>query len=223
MKRGSFWFHFCAGVFLAAPARAAEPPKLSFSGQIRARAEATNVESFATAARKRGVDQALLRIRLAADADAGRDIKAYLQIQDSRVFGSEATVGANTANLDLHQGYLDILKLGDFPLELRVGRMELSYGDQRLVSPLDWNNIGRAWDGVRLRYKPERATLDAFFANVKQTADTKRNQHFWGLYAATKPMPNHEADLYVWLMTDFCERGATPTGGIRPSMGCRLG
>ncbi|OGS40349.1 MAG: hypothetical protein A2506_11695 [Elusimicrobia bacterium RIFOXYD12_FULL_66_9] len=184
-------------LMVAVSSAAAEPAKLSFSGQIRARGEATNVESFTSPARKHGVDQALLRVRLAADADAGHDIKAYLQIQDSRVFGSEASVAANTANLDLHQGYLDVLKLGGLPLDLRAGRMELSYGDQRLVSPLDWSNVGRAWDGVRLRYTQENATLDAFLTNVKQTANTRRNQHFWGLYAASKPFPRHEADLYL--------------------------
>lgn len=187
-----------AALGLAAAAGAAEPPKLTFSGQIRARAEAASVESFSTPGKKRGVDQALLRVRLALDADPGHDLKAYLQIQDSRVFGSEASVVTNTANLDLHQGYLDVLNLGGVPVDLRVGRMELSYGDQRLLSPLDWSNIGRAWDGTRLRWKPERVTLDAFFTNVKQTADTKRNQHFWGLYAASKPIPKHEADLYVF-------------------------
>lgn len=189
-------------------AGAEEPSRLSFSGQIRARAETTNVESFATAARKRGSDQSLLRVRLAAEADAGRDLKAYLQVQDSRVFGSEASVSANTANLDLHQGYLDVLKLGGLPLDLRAGRMELSYGDQRLVSPLDWNNTGRAWDGVRLRYRPESLTLDAFLTNVKQTADTRRNQHFWGLYAASKPFAKHEADVYL-LGRDFGDGAQT--------------
>lgn len=182
---------------MAASVRAAEPAKLSFSGQIRTRGEATNVESFTTAAKKRGVDQALLRVRLALDADAGRDVKGYLQIQDSRGFGSEATVSTNTANLDLHQAYFDVQNLAGVPLDLRAGRMELSYGDQRVVSPLDWNNVGRAWDGLRLRYRLERATLDAFLTNVKQAGDTRRNQHFWGFYAASKPLPNHEADLYL--------------------------
>ena len=174
------------------------PIKLKWGGQVRARQESTNVQSYAAPSTLRGMDQSLLRIRLWAEADTGKDIKGYLQIQDSRVFGSEANTTANTANVDLHQGYLDILNLFGQSLDLRAGRMELLYGDQRLVGSLDWSNIGRAFDGGRLRYRFEKASVDGFATNVKQTADVRRNQTFWGLYGSAKVIPNHETDLYIF-------------------------
>ena len=36
----------------------------------------------------------------------------------------------------------------DATLTLRPGRQMLLFGKQRLVSPLDWSNTMRAWDGV---------------------------------------------------------------------------
>ena len=111
----------------AGRASALEAPKLSFGGQIRARAETTGIDSYATAGRQRGLDTTLLRTRLGLGVDTGKSVKGYLQIQDSRTWGTEASVAANTANVDLHQGYLDALDLfGERTRvqEERLGRIE---------------------------------------------------------------------------------------------------
>ncbi len=176
---------------------AAEPPKLTFNGQIRARAETTNLESYASPLKRRGYDTTSLRTRLGLGVDAGQGVMGTIQLQDSRNWGSEASVAADSKNVDLHQGYLDVLDLFAAPLDLRAGRMELQYGDQRLISPLDWNNVGRAWDGARLRWRGPDLTVDAFDTVVKEVNTAKRNGHFWGLYAASKALPQHELDLYV--------------------------
>ena len=188
-----------AVLLLASAASAAlEPPKLTFSGQIRARAETTNIESYATALNRRGYDTTSLRTRLGLGVDAGQGVKGFIQLQDSRNWGSEASVAANTANIDLHQGYVDVLDLFAEPLDLRVGRMELQYGDQRLVSPLDWSNIGRSWDGARLRFRGSNYTVDLFETVVKEVNAAKRNGNFWGLYASCKAVAKHEFDAFIF-------------------------
>ncbi len=184
-------------ILATAASAAIEPPKLAFSGQIRARAETTNVESYATAAKRRGYDLTTLRTRLGLGVDAGQGVKGFIQIQDSRNWGYEASVAANEKNLDLHQGYMDILDLFAQPLDLRVGRQELQYGDQRLISPLDWSNVGRAWDGARLRWRGSNYTVDLFETVVKEVNTAKRNGNFWGLYASCKAVPKHEFDAYI--------------------------
>jgi len=181
----------------ASSAEGVEPPKLSFTGQIRARVETTNIESYTTPLKRRGYDTTSLRTRLGAGVDAGQGVKGFIQFQDSRTWGSEASVTANTGNVDLHQGYVDVLDLFAAPLDLRVGRMELQYGDQRLVSPLDWSNVGRAWDGARLRLRGGHTTVDLFDTVVKEVDIAKRNGHFWGLYASCKAVSKHEFDAYV--------------------------
>lgn len=184
-------------ILTTAASAAVEPPKFTFSGQIRARTETTNIESYATAAKRRGYDLTTLRVRLGVGVETNQGVKGFLQLQDSRNWGSEGTVAANTANLDLHQGYMDILDLFAQPLDLRVGRQELQYGDQRLISPLDWSNIGRAWDGARLRWRGSNYTVDLFETVIKEVNAAKRNGNFWGLYATCKAVPKHEFDAYI--------------------------
>jgi hypothetical protein len=113
-------------------------------------------------------------------------------------------VATSDDNLDLHLAYVDVShiceKWLDDTLLLRVGRQELSYGDQRLVSPLDWSNVARAWDAVKLTVAPPSApgglTADLFASTIRDTASsntgggptgvttTDERQNFFGLYAS---------------------------------------
>jgi hypothetical protein len=117
---------------------------------------------------------ALLRARLAAEFRPAADVSGLFQIQESRTFGNELpNAPANTLsiskNLDVHQGYLRINNLFLEDLSLKVGRMELSYGRERIVGTYDWDNIGRAFDAALLRYAQARSAFDVFVANVVET------------------------------------------------------
>ena len=83
-----------------------------------------------------------------------------------------------------------------------TGAHGVKYGDQRLISPLDWSVVGRAWDGVLLRGRMSSTTLDFFLTNVKEASSGRRDQHFWGLYGTCKAVPGHELDAYL-LGRDF--------------------
>jgi len=185
-------------IVASAASAAIEPPKLAFSGQVRARAETTNVEAYSTPLKRRGYDLTTLRTRLGVAVETNQKVNGFIQVQDSRNWGSETTVATNMNLVDLHQGYADVLDLFAQPLDLRVGRMELQYGDQRLVSPLDWSNVGRAWDGARLRLRGTSYTVDLFETVVKEVSTAKRNGNFWGLYASCKAVPKHEFDAFVF-------------------------
>ena len=70
---------------------AAEVPKLTFGGQLRTRAESTDIQSYSTPGLRRGQDQFLLRSRLHLGVDAQEQkLKGFIQIQDSRTAGQEA-------------------------------------------------------------------------------------------------------------------------------------
>src|SRR5579859_696898 len=120
--------------------------QVSLDGQIRLRYEYRDPTSYAnTAAAIRSDELFLTRIRLNLDFKVTSDIDVFVQPQDERQWGQEVVVLADERNLDLHQGFVEIRNILGEPLSVKGGRMELSYGDQRLVSPLDWSNIGRAW------------------------------------------------------------------------------
>src|SRR6185436_17662187 len=60
--------------------------------------------------------------------------------------------------IDRNYDFLNLLidvPVGD-SLTARVGRQELLYGNQRLISPLDWANTRRTFDGARLLYKGDK-------------------------------------------------------------------
>ena len=77
-------------------------------------------------------------------------------------------------------------------LTLRVGRQELLLGAQRLVSPLDWANTRRTFEGYRGTYQGDEWTVDGWFvnpvnrnaANESRIDDANFDVDFWGVYAS---------------------------------------
>lgn len=86
----------------------------------------------------------------------------------------------------------NLLDTGDVKLVGRAGRQELLLGEQRLVSPLDWANSRRTFDGYRATLSGANNTLDLFYTNpvnrVAATGGTNKwdssnnNQSFYGAY-----------------------------------------
>ncbi len=66
-----------------------------------------------------------LRSRLGAMFSPSENLTGFIQIQDSRRFGSEASTLSDTKNLDLHQAFFNIKSIFNLPFNLKVGRMEL--------------------------------------------------------------------------------------------------
>lgn len=100
------------------------------------------------------------KIQLSVEKEFSPDVKAKITIQDSRLWGGEPgyQTGLSTANdntrqsTDIREAYIDVKSLLG-PIDLVIGRQILAYGDQRLVGHLDWTNVGRSFDGAKLRYE----------------------------------------------------------------------
>lgn len=96
---------------------------------------------------------------------------------------------------------------------LRGGRQELLYGEQRLISPLDWANTRRTFDGMKTFYRSEPFDIDAFWTrpvpfaqhlphdhNFDQSAD---RQEFYGIYSSYKAIEKTTIDAYYLGASDF--------------------
>ncbi|MCU0712122.1 MAG: alginate export family protein [Pirellula sp.] len=80
----------------------------------------------------------------------------------------------------------------------RAGRQELLFGAERLVSPLDWANTRRTFDGYRATLRGASNTLDLFYTNpVNRIAATggtnewdssNNNQSFYGAYLSNQSL-----------------------------------
>jgi hypothetical protein len=98
--------------------------------------------------------------------------------------------------IDLRQAYIAV---GPKEFNVTIGRQILSYGDERLIGAFDWNNIGRTFDAVKVRYAPTKDWfLDVFassvvvpdsddfnYSDVFDGTETGRNQVFYGAYFST--------------------------------------
>ncbi len=111
--------------------------------------------------------------------------------------------GPESDTVDLHQAYLTIGNAKEFPLTAKLGRQELSYGDERLVGAFGWNNIGRVFDAAKLRLQYDAFGMDFFSGWVVVPEDNrfnKDNDHDWfsGIYVNLTGVPKHLLDLYFF-------------------------
>src|SRR6185436_14239569 len=112
--------------------------------------------------------------------------------------------------IDLHQAFITIGNHKEFPLSLKLGRQELSYGEERLVGAFGWNNIGRVFDAAKVRWQNEWFGADAFVSRVVIPEDGRWNQNndydwFSGFYATSAMIPKHTTEAY------FLARNASPS------------
>jgi hypothetical protein len=146
----------------------------------------------------------LLRTRFHADLWYQDRVRLFAEFIDARTFGYDLPP------LTTDRNYTDMLNLftdiklssvNNGPVYVRVGRQELLYGSQRLLSTLDWANTRRTFQGVKTFWRTPTWDLDAFW--VRPMIIEKGNfdnwdtqQNFYGLWATHKPKPGHLVDLY---------------------------
>lgn len=210
------------GAAPAAPPPASQEPlfktlvkQLTLGGQVRFRGEYRSHTAYSnTVPALKSDDFFLTRIRLNMKFSVTDDIEVFIQPQDQRAWGQEANILTDERNLDLHQGFVELRNLFSEPLSIKAGRIEMAYGDQRLVSPLDWHNVARAWDGAKLRYAPKDWSIEGFYTVIRDPlppsppappvfspAPTGGNgsaedQDFLGLYFSYVGVADHEFDVY---------------------------
>lgn len=120
-------------------------------------------------------------------------------------------------NREMQNMFVDVQLTDSF--NLRGGRQEILLGNQRLISPLDWANTRRTFDGLRGTYKGDTWTIDSFFLNpmrldVKGIDSTNRDVQFWGIYGARgeTAIGNLEA-YYLGLNNDAADFDYQTIGG----------
>jgi hypothetical protein len=128
----------------------------------------------------------LLRTRLHADL-AWRDrLRVFVEMLDARIHGNDApALGIDRQNTDLQNGFVEFAGQDS---KLRVGRTEIQYGAQRLISPLDWANTRRTFEGGVARFEHDGATTDVFAVRPVEVEarawdDPDRSRWFTGVYS----------------------------------------
>jgi hypothetical protein len=146
----------------------------------------------------------LFRSRVYADLWYQDKIRIYVEYYDAEIYNeNQAPRPIDVNRSDFLDFFADVklLELGGAPVYVRGGRQELCFGSQRLISPLDWANTRRTFEGVQLFRYSEK--FDAsFFWTQPVIVDPKRfdsvddKQNFSGAWLTYRPMKGQAVDLY---------------------------
>lgn len=155
-------------------------------------------------------DYHLLRTRLHADLWYQDQFRLFAEMLDARALGLDLPALAIDKNhTDMLNLFADV-KLGQFmdgPAYLRVGRQELLYGSERLISTLDWANTRRTFQGVKTFWQTPAFNLDAFWVRpmvteLNQFDNWDKDRNFVGLWGTYKAIPGQVLDLYYLSLID---------------------
>lgn len=178
--------------------------RLSIGGEFRFQMESETNKAFGSTVIANDTFQ-LYRFLMHADLRYRKLFRVFVQgieaIDEQRDLLPRVT---DENQWDLQQLFFDLRFLGeDVPLTLRLGRQELNYGNQRLVSPLEWANVRRRFDGVKIFYKSEKWDADFFYVKPVPTRgvhfdDYDEQFDFYGIHTTFKGIPRHGIDAYVF-------------------------
>ncbi|HQN01124.1 MAG TPA: alginate export family protein [Candidatus Hydrogenedentes bacterium] len=164
-------------------------------------------------------------VKLNVKADFTNNVTAFIEFYDWYVFGesfrSDYLTGADSRGegpdkVQLNQAYIEMRRICDTPLTLRVGRQELLFGNGWLLSNMLTPSQYLSHDAIRLTYTGTNYTVDAFAAkhnDSMQLFDDQKNLYgVWGTYTGFKPLSMSAYWLYVHDNTDIETGESTALG-----------
>ncbi len=147
----------------------------------------------------------LLRTRVYADLWYRNVFRVYAEFLDASIVNQDLTPAVidkvKPTMLNLFAD-LKVFELDDSPVYIRGGRQELLYGSERLISPLDWANTRRTFQGVKGFWHTKDLDIDAFWVQpvVDNTFDyhygPDRRQNFEAAWTTYRPCAGQAMDFY---------------------------
>jgi len=123
------------------------------------------------------------------DLKVGTSFRLFSQLQSSCSISRLDPNSLEENPLDLHQLFFDVSVKN---LNLRMGRQELYYGSQRLISVREGPNSRQAFDAIKIMYQGKNLSADAFYSYYVRNRFGNFNDKFdtdiklLGLYTSIK-------------------------------------
>jgi hypothetical protein len=151
------------------------PSWLRFDGQFRDRLERFGNNAF----KPQNDTHDLTQLRLMMILQPTHWLTIVGETQDSRVFwnGYIAARPPYQNTWDIRQAYVQLGSLADGWVDAIAGREVLSLGEERLVGPSDWLNMGRTFDLARLDLHHSWFRLSLFASSVIVARDGVIDHH----------------------------------------------
>jgi len=162
-------------------------------------------------------DYNLLRVRAFADLRYENTFRAFVELIDAGIHGNDAPpLAIDRQNPDFLNAFVEFM---DADWLARLGRFEMSEGAQRLISPLDWANTRRTFEGGLVRSKNQNVTTDVFVTksvtvDPHELDNPDQDRFFSGVYNTIKLDEHDSVDLYALALNDDSSPPFTvPAGG----------
>lgn len=153
------------------------------------------------------------RTRLNVKADFTNEVSAFIELDSYDIWGEDFRSNyitgvdgrANSVeDVEVYQAYIEANEMWGFPLRMRVGRQELSFGSEWLVGVKDTSAFftGLSFDGLRLTYATDVFSVDAFYTTLAEGGINEEDEDvsFAGVYGSYKGLEDITIDAYwLWL------------------------
>ena len=211
-------------LLLGAPVLAQVTPTL----EIRERFESYSNTNFGTAPDTPG-GYLMQRYMFGLNFDLDESVNVYTQVKSNLLDGRAGLPRPTDINhLDLHQAYLEARP--EPGLRFRVGRQEMSFGSDRIISRREGPNSRLAFDALRVTLPAGDSTVDLIAARPVSSDvgifddHPDRGRYLWGVYSTVPLWEGAHTDLYYlgYQNTFVRFNGGRPADENRHSVGARL-
>jgi len=177
------------------------PKWLHIGGEYRDRLEGPTGIGFTTTN-----DFYLLdRLRVKVTIQPKKWLKFYGEVQDSRIFFNHHIANANPYEdtWTLWQAYAQAGSSTSGWGDALAGRQVLRFGDERVIGPSDWTNVGRTFDVVRVNVHHTGYEVAVFASSVVPGSNTFLHRalpgnNLYGVYGSFKNIvPSATFEPYV--------------------------
>jgi hypothetical protein len=177
------------------------PHWIRFGGQFRDRVESQDGLGYAPL--NDAYDLTQLRIGVYIQPTKWLEIVGVTQ--DSRVFFNHnvATAPPYQNIWDVREAYVRLGSSTEGWIDLVAGRQMFSFGDERVIGPSDWLNMGRTFDTVRVDLHHPGVEVSIFAASVINAIDGQIDHHIegnniYGIYSGfTHLLPHTTIEPYL--------------------------
>jgi len=170
------------------------PHWIQFGGQFRDRVESQDGLSYAPV----NDTYDLTQLRLGVYIQPTSWLEFVGVTQDSRVFFNHhvATAPPYQNIWDIREAYVRVGSSTEGWIDLVAGRQMFSFGDERVIGPSDWLNMGRTFDTVRADLHHPGVEVSIFAASVINAIDGQIDHHIegnniYGIYSSFTHLLRH--------------------------------
>ncbi len=199
---------------------------LDFGGGLRLRGQMQN--NFNIKRYQQGKDGfAEERLRLEFNLKFIENMRFFIQLQDAHVFDPAFTekdfyppYSPYQNPLDIRQFFIEYQNIAATAFGVKIGRQTVFYGDNRILGPGEWCNVGRYfWDGAKLSYRLNKWKTDLFAAKQVMSnpyeIDIVHSPVFMGGIYSVFTFFNPATDLFCILKSDKMNGLRSYTAGSR--------